>query len=206
VIGALSCKDVPISEKFQCWENDDLVISDGDRVYTYKAISLMPTSCCYFNEEEGWRECDSRCIFDFLINNVINNNVKSELESVLTPETVLVIISPFPLLPPHGITLVTDAPECLLQLLINASRAKEAESILNLKMPTLFLGMAVDLGDFIPDPLYFMLILPNQFALWLLRQQKLTVSSVPWYVVRLDYNVKRCADFFEKIAREEGGE
>jgi len=199
VIGALSCRDVPISEKFQCWDNEELEVREGKGVSrTYKAISLMPSQCCWFNEAEGWRECDSVCILKFLH----DSDMKSELKAVLTPETVLVLISSFPLLPPHGLTLITDAPECLLGMWVNGYRAEEAERILNLKLPTLLLRLRDLLGEsFVPESIYFDIMLSKSLRD---RLRSIVTGNASWLnLSMLKYNYLSCLEFLENVCRKE---
>uniref|UniRef100_A0A7J3Z6C3 Uncharacterized protein n=1 Tax=Ignisphaera aggregans TaxID=334771 RepID=A0A7J3Z6C3_9CREN len=201
VIGALSCKDVPILEKFQCWENEELEVRESaDGVsHTYKAISLMPSQCCWFNEAEEWRECDTICILKVLL----SSDMKNELKAVLTSEAVLVLISPFPLLLPHGLTLITDAPECLLDIWVNTSRAKEAESILNLKLSTLLLQLRDVLGEsFVPESIYFDITLSKGIRERFSRG--FVTGNASWInISMLKYNYFSCLEFLENVCRKE---
>ena len=174
-IGEMTCDKLPHS--IVCWENDDLTL----KTRVYKTISIFPQRCVEYNSEEMWREVDNRCVFNYLH----SGGFRHDLLHVLAPETVLVLITPFPILPPHGLILITDAPECLLELWINANRVTEAEAVLNYKLPVLFLGIRELLDGFIPDPLYFDIIMPGKFINWIKQQQKIIVNSTPWYVANL---------------------
>jgi len=192
-IGEMTCDKLPHS--VVCWENDDLTL----KTRVYKTISIFPQRCVEYNTEEMWREVDNRCVFEYLC----GSGFRHDLLHVLTPETVLVLVSPFPILPPHGLILITDAPECLLEIWINGHRVNEAEAILNYKLPVLFLGIRELLDGFVPDPLFFDIIMPGKFINWIKQQPKLVVNSTPWYVASLQYNIQRCTEFFKK---EESGE
>jgi len=196
-IGNLTCNDLPSS--VTCWDDMKLKVKILARPKTYRAITVFPQRCLSYNSEEMWREVDNKCVFEHLC----SDGFRSELLHVLAPETVLVLITPFPILPPHGITLVTDVPECLLELWVNANRVAEAEMILNCKMPSLFLGIRELLDGFVPDPLFFDLVLSFRFINWIRQQPKVFVNGVPWYVASLRYNIQRCTEFFKKQEGEE---
>jgi len=196
-IGEMTCDKLPHS--VVCWDDMELKLKILARARTYKAIATFPQQCVSYNSEEMWREVDNRCVLEYLR----SNGFRRDLLPVLTHETVLVLITPFPILPPHGITLITDAPECLLEMWVNASRVAEAEMILNYKLPVLFLGIRELLKDFVPDPLYFDLVLSFRFINWIKQQQKIIVNSTPWYVASLRYNIPYCTEFFKKQEGEE---
>jgi len=129
--------------------------------------------------------------------------MKNELKAVLTSEAVLVLISPFPLLLPHGLTLITDAPECLLDIWVNTSRAKEAESILNLKLSTLLLQLRDVLGEsFVPEPIYFDITLSKGIRERFSRG--FVTGNASWInISMLKYNYFSCLEFLENVCRKE---
>jgi hypothetical protein len=191
----LKCENVEkIMLEFACWGDMELEVLINGKRAVYRAIALQPGECCYFNEEEGWRKCDPVCVFKYLL----SHDLVKELKPILTEDVVVTLLSPHPILPPHGVIPITDAPKCLLGILINASRARGAINILQFRLTPLFTALATYYG--IP-------IVPEQQYIDALLSAKVkNLGSLGILSIDMRKNYDACLRHLYKLCQEEGDE
>jgi len=99
----LKCEDVEkIMPGFMCWGDVKLEVLINGKRAVYSAIALQPVGCCYFNKEEGWRECDPVCV----VRNLLSRNLIKELEPILTKDIIVTLLI---VTTPHTTTTWSDA-------------------------------------------------------------------------------------------------
>jgi hypothetical protein len=191
----LKCEDVEkIMPGFMCWGDMKLEVLINGKRAVYSAIALQPEECCRVNKEEDWRECDSACVFKYLL----SHDLVKELKPILTKDVVVVLLSPHPVLPPHGVIPITDAPECLLGILINTSRAKEAINILQFRLTPLFTALATYYGTpIVPE---------QQYVDALLSAKVKNLGSLGILSIDMRKNYDACLHHLYRLCQEEGDE
>jgi hypothetical protein len=169
-------------------------------------IALQPRECCYLNEEKGWRECNPICIFRYLLSSDLKSFAK-KLEPILTSSVVMALLSPHPILPPHGLTPITHAPQCLLGILINVSRVEEATNILQYLFTTLFAAIATQLGlPIVPEQQYIDTMLTSKVREVIGGAQKLRVGSIEVLSIDLKQSYGECLSYFRELCEKESDE
>jgi hypothetical protein len=191
----LKCEDVEkIMPGFMCWGDMKLEVLINGKRAVYSAIALQPGECCRVNKEEYWRECDSACGFRYLL----SHDLVKELKPILTKDVVVALLSPHPILPPHGVIPITDAPECLLSILINTSRAKEAINILQFRLTSLFTALATYYGiPIVPE---------QQYIDTLLSAKVKNLGSLGILSIDMRKNHDACLHHLYRLCQEEGDE
>lgn len=200
----LKCEDVEkIMSGFVCWGDMELeMLVNGERAI-YSAIALQPVECCYFNKEEGWRECDSVCV----VRNLLSRDLVKELEPILTKDVIVALLSPYPILPPHGVTPITHAPECLFGILVNASRVREAISILQYLLTPLFVAlMTQQKFPIVPEQHYIDTVLAVKVREIIGNAPKLRIGGLELLSIDVRQNYDKCPSHFMKLCIEENDE
>lgn len=188
VITKLTCRDIEVSEVI-CYSNEE----DFGK---YNAITIDHANC-YRRGEEGGKYFDSVCSLKMLI----ERKHLEVLSQVLRPETLMVLVSPFSILYPHGLWHIDQVPQCLLELWINSNNVEIAEYFLKFKLTPLILPIARTLGLLIiHEPLYIYIM-----KLYLEKGSRRVVNSVEW--LYLDFSqYEDCIKWFKEKCIEEEDE
>jgi hypothetical protein len=208
----LKCEDVEkVVPGFECWSGMKLETLINDERAIYNAIALQPRECCHLNVKEGWRECDPICIF----RNLLSRDLVKELEPTLTKDVIVALVSPYPILPPHGVTPITHAPECLLHILVNASRAKEAIHILQYLLAPLFAALIVapitqqimqQKFSILPEQTYIDAVLADKVREIINNAPKLRVGGLEFLGIDLKQSYDKCLSYFKELCMKEDDE
>jgi len=201
----LSCEVVEnVVPGYQCWDGMKLEVLVEGRRTKYSAIALQPSECCYINKEEGWRECDAMCVLRYLL----SHDVVEELRRVFTENVVMALLSPHPILSPHGLTHITDVPSCLIHILINASRIREAMKILHYVLPALLITVVVELQrvDVVPEQQYIDAMLAERAREVIDKAPRLSVNNSLWLDIDVKQNYTQCLNHFASLCEKEKDE
>jgi len=203
LITSMTCSELlrAIPQEIDCWENKSI---EG-----FNILSLMDVECCReYVEDRGdgkCREYDIPC----LLNLIVKSKHRELLNKLPWVNIALAVITPFPVIEPHGVHQLNDFPECLLEIWVNLDYLGVIEKILYSKSLDL-LGIYLKLLSkdtlIVPTPLLYALGEKlkdeNINRLGLLEGERQVLNGVELLLFNYSQKIDECVDRVSGLCEE----